>query len=637
MGPSSCSCAHSPVLLSPSYRYKASPSSAQYSPGLSFPMATAHNPQLHFTSAGNHPVNHERVLARAKARRRSSQPGKGRTRARQEEDSGGEGASCPLARLPTRLRRVCRHPPNSAKDRRSPPVGHVGAFSFPWTTLTSPSSSDFDMVSDSEEVYHLDPAASGTKRHHEPIQPSNLSRSFSRSRNQQGDVQAAQHAISKYAGSVSGIGSEMGRRETPEREAKDADGDDEESAVEDSRGRGRTRQRRKWEEDPAARKSVVEEALRSRYVVCCPATTRTDRYTSCRSLATLLTLSAHPQTMSPAMSQASLTSLLSPSNRSPGTSSPLHTHSRADIFPRAPPFRPSPFAFALSESLADEPDEDVKTIEQELQDAQQWESNPSSSEAEPIDYSSSSDDGTQLAPHRRPSRAIPIPSSSRTGSQSSSLPTSATLFSPIQSRTLPLGPSSASPPTWSRRRRRRGQRRASVSPGPASIEERRRARAMTDAEDESVEVNHVFLELVDAAKTFMSMSPRMSGTTGSSSGTAGGRYGTGSLSPLPPVRIEQQWTPEADGIASPTSSFPFSDPVLASSVPTVDLSSGEDFVEPGAKARASVVSKGAYKGEAGGGKRWLGWLGGTVSLKVWHLIGLAGVLIGVGVGAGSVP
>lgn len=362
-----------------------------------------------------------------------------------------------------------------------------------------------------------------------------------------------------------------------------------------------------------------------------------------RSLATLLTLSAHPQTLSPAMSHVSLTSLLSPSNRSPGTSSPLHTHSRADIFPRAPPPRPSPFAFALSESLADEPQEEFKTVAQELEDAQQWESNHSSSEAEAIDYSSSSDDGTQLAPLplSRPSRAIPIPFSSRShsrpGSQSSSLPSSATHFSPIQSRALPLGPSSASPPTWSRRRRRRGKRHASVSPGPASIEERRRARAMTDAEDEGVEVNHVFLELVDAAKTFMSMSPRISGTNGggSNEGTSGGRYATGTLSPVPPPRIERQWTPEADGVSSPSLSFPFSDPVLASSVPTVDLSSGEDAsVEPSAKARGSVAPKGV--GEPGEAKGWLGWLGGTVWFKVWHLIGLAGIVLGVGVGAGFV-
>jgi len=52
----------------------------------------------------------------------------------------------------------------------------------------------------------------------------------------------------------------------PEAEVGDADGDDEQSALEDGdemRGRGRGRTRRR-EEDPAMRKSMLEDALRSR-------------------------------------------------------------------------------------------------------------------------------------------------------------------------------------------------------------------------------------------------------------------------------------------------------------------------------------------------------------------------------------
>jgi hypothetical protein len=215
-----------------------------------------------------------------------------------------------------------------------------------------------------------------------------------------------------------------------------------------------------------------------------------------RSLATLLTLSVPQQALSPAMSQSSLTSLVAPSFYPPaGSASPRRIPSAVNAFDR--PTRPSPFAFAPLESFEDE--EEMETRDgQDSEDRRQWEEDQSLSEDDfyAEDEAISDDEGTQLGPRTQYQRirAIPIPSTSkstraRARSQSDSLPNPSTSFSPIQSRPFALGPSSASPPAWSRRRPRRGQRRSSMSPVPASLEERSRARARgtTDVKDEGVE------------------------------------------------------------------------------------------------------------------------------------------------------
>lgn len=226
---------------------------------------------------------------------------------------------------------------------------------------------------------------------------------------------------------------------------------------------------------------------------CLPASCvyRPDAARRSRSLATLLSLSAPQASLSPAMSHTSLSSMMNPGFRSPlgvGAVSP----GRASLERNAP--RTSPFAFSLSVPI------NHVDHRQEEEEAQQWEEAEQELSEEAIEfYSSGSDEGTQLGP--RPSttrnstaRAIPIPPSTggshiRGRSQSDSLPNPSTSFSPLQSRPLALGPSSASPPVWSRRRRRRGQRRSSLSPAPATPEERFRARARgtTDAEDDEIE------------------------------------------------------------------------------------------------------------------------------------------------------
>ncbi|KAL8292820.1 hypothetical protein RQP46_000514 [Phenoliferia psychrophenolica] len=364
-----------------------------------------------------------------------------------------------------------------------------------------------------------------------------------------------------------------------------------------------------------------------------------------RSLATLLTLSAHPQTMSPALSHSSLTSLLGAYSPLPGSSSPRRgptvinnisaatTTAAFDAYARNPH---SPFAFALADAFSyDEAaaDDDAREFQAE-EDARQWEEDPSSTSEEGSmvsppgsDTFLSDDEGTQLAP-RRLSRAIPIvPSRGRSTSDDAtgSVAAAPSSASPAaQSKSLPLGPSSAtSPPSWSRRLRRRAQRRSSVSPGPASLEERRRARAELDRAGAGPQS---FLELVDSSRTFGS------GGGGSSGGTAyGGQHQ--SHHDTPAAAIPPSWTPE--GAVSPSSSFPSSDPVLASSIPTIDLSSGAEMDDPieSSRKKKRAAAEGAPGAASGGG--WLGWWGRSIELKVWHLVGLAGILIGVGVGLGA--
>ncbi|KAM0752916.1 hypothetical protein T439DRAFT_323528 [Meredithblackwellia eburnea MCA 4105] len=587
------------------------------------------------------------------------------------------------------------------------------AHSSPWTGFTSPSSSDFEAISDSELLGHvpqqqqqLPLATSDTSTINlgparQSAGPSNLGRSLSRNETLSPPAASAYHQnSSRRAYSLTpepGPSSATVRQssflpqppiapvivqgrdrstsaassdEPDDRSTnggdvsgRDGDGDDEFSAVEEGdshRGRGRTRDRRRREDDPAVKKSLLEDALRS-------------------SLATLLSLSTHPQAQSPAVSHTSLTALLgaySPLVTS-GASSPAR---RIDTFARIPTAtsigvtganRPSPFAFALTESLeAEEEEAELSAREhQAREDARQWEEDeePSSTGEEVEVVELSDDEGTQLATGTNASRRIAIPHSGRTRERSHSDSQATPGFSPVQSRgPLAFGPSSGSPPTWSRRRtRRRGggsgsnNRRSStsVSPGPASLEERRRARA-------EAAQTEVFRELADAAKTFIDLSPSrtLAGSTSSGataaynsvSGSAlaqrGGGFGAGQTSPVAtfpgasngdtmPANAAVPWTPE-DGL-SRASSFPSSDPALASSVPTLDLSSGAEFDESSPTQAAAARKKkreGLPEDESESAKptpsRWFGWFGQSVELKVWHLVGLAGVLLGVGVGLG---
>lgn len=342
--------------------------------------------------------------------------------------------------------------------------------------------------------------------------------------------------------------------------------------------------------------------------------------------------------MSPALSHTSLTSLLGAYSPVAGSSSPRRTINNLESLARLPslspspataPGRHSPFSFAMCDPfLVDESeaaDEDAREF-QAREDARQWEEDPfSTSEGDLVEhaYDLSDDERTQLAP-RRP---IAIPHShSRSRARSNS--DSASYFSPIQSRSIPLGPASNSPPTWSRRYRRRNQRRASISPGPASLEERRRARAAGG--------------IADAGGSFMDLSPARA--RGSSSATAYNSVGSSGfhLPPAPatttlPPRTSDVWTPE--GPLSPTSSFPSSDPVLASSIPTIDLSSDAEM-DDGSPSRRAAASRRRQLGPDGesddkAAAGWFGWWGRSIELKVWHLVGLAGLILGVGVGLGA--
>jgi len=435
------------------------------------------------------------------------------------------------------------------------------------------------------------------------------------------------------------------------------EGDDEFSAVEEEgRGRGRARDRRRSHDDPLAKRNLLEDALRS-------------------SIATLISLSGPRQTMSPATSSFSLNALINPHQPTPTSTSPHSSNYESSRQVHARP-RPPPRSFTAvaSETFFIEDDEEEDHLKDQIShhEAGQWEDavyKSSASETDTLESMTddgaddgSDDDGTQLGP-RGSQLGMSIPPASRAArererSLSDSLSARPSVYSPIQSRSL-----GSSLPTvtssWGRRGARR-PRQPSDSPGPASIEDRRRARAartgmnqvssLTDDDNDAFELEHTFFELVDAASMFMSMSPRhasgsvLSGGTAiasaSTSTTATARLGvasprpTGVLSPVSLAHSRSVWTPEPT--ASPES-VPSSDPFLASSVPTLDLSSGPDELEarsPGTKGHARGNPGGASgdRGEARS-ERGRGWFGWVSDLKLWHLVSIAGLLVGVGFNA----
>lgn len=162
----------------------------------------------------------------------------------------------------------------------------------------------------------------------------------------------------------------------------------------------------------------------------------------------------------------------------------------------------------------------------------------------------------------------------------------------------------------------------------------------------------VFLELVGAAKAFQDMAPRLSGSGAAVSSTTASTSGQSALQGKSTVFTASQladsygqhrpsaWTPidlDKGGRLSPTESLPSSDPALASSVPTIELSSDPDEVDAKAahsSAKETTSASSAAEGQSRNGAGWFSWLIRTVEIKTWQLLGICGLLVGVGVSVG---
>ncbi|GAA5898281.1 hypothetical protein JCM5296_001332, partial [Sporobolomyces johnsonii] len=155
-----------------------------------------------------------------------------------------------------------------------------------------------------------------------------------------------------------------------------------------------------------------------------------------------------------------------------------------------------------------------------------------------------------------------------------------------------------------------------------------------------------FAELISAARFFSDLSPR-----GSPSISFPGSHDSTRT-----AREEGHWMSRSDPLdSSPTYSEEEDAALGSESVPTLGgLSSGAE----GDRSRSPASQEGGKKtggkgkkrlgGEKAGGTRdgpdekkerrglfaWLG-IGRTIELKVWHLVGLCGLLIGVGWGAST--
>lgn len=365
-------------------------------------------------------------------------------------------------------------------------------------------------------------------------------------------------------------------------------------------------------------------------------------------------MSPVPQSLSPAVSQVNMQSLVA---RSP-TKTP-ESPAKIDAFKRMhayAPARPSPFASALTSALANTSivAEDLETPVAEVDNVFD------------ATFDSSSDEGTELGP-RGPygepkSRPLPIPRQSHRGRSHSDTTRSPPAVSPlVQSRNLPLQPSSASPPTWSRKRLRRGKpRRDSVSPGPATVEERRRARSQLR---DSLTTSTLLVNSDDAPPALPSQATlaRAQQQTGKMSFSSLGLEG--------PSLLDDRWRNDGDAdhdVSTPASSeeassLPSDEPRLASSVPTLELSSGPECDQASRERRSQARETGAVGAETRSSSSsvhrtskdptkaadhtaadaspswfsrayWSGWLG-SFEVKVWHVVGLAGVLLGVGMAA----
>ncbi|GAA6035838.1 hypothetical protein JCM8097_005731 [Rhodosporidiobolus ruineniae] len=249
---------------------------------------------------------------------------------------------------------------------------------------------------------------------------------------------------------------------------------------------------------------------------------------------------------------------------------------------------------------------------------------------------------------------------------------------------------------YGRGRSRRGRGRgasSSLSPGPASAEERRRARERaremgwgsasaavgggesrgrggtgTDVEEGRVERDEAFAELLDAARFFSDLSPRQSRRASAVSASASASIPSSQPSSYDSTRtlssfsaLTQPLFPSSASFVSPRQSAgreeededgregEDSDPALRSeSVPgTVEglsssgtysrAGSGEgDSAEKDKEGRKEEKEKGKEKKPRRGFLGWLKGLGSAVvEIKLWQMVGICGLLVGVGLGAGT--
>ncbi|SCZ98948.1 BZ3500_MvSof-1268-A1-R1_Chr7-1g09326 [Microbotryum saponariae] len=520
--------------------------------------------------------------------------------------------------------------------------------------LSSPSSSDFEHISASEladgpTLEMSSPASLGP--HLSTASPQAAS-PFLEPRDSRGTRDGAWLPISAVPTQDRNTGLRTG-------DVADAD-DSEFSPHEDERrGRGRGRTKRR-EDDPTIRTTLIEDALRS-------------------------SLAAPYQSLSPAMSHVSLTSLAFQSSsatpnealRSPQRSF-VNSAGVTSVFAGQP--RPSPFAFALDDAFGevDDDDDDLASSIASMRSQDSKHSMPGreaeryqSPSGEAIELSSlSSDEGTELAPRtaaQTTSGSAPaLPTATRgheadtrreqtqdltQSRRDSTLPSAVTDpdFSPIRSRPLQLGPAPGSPPAPSNRGRRRGNRRGSASPLPASVEERRRARAArgsAEGLEGSIGNARVHRESTRGtrsprppAASFRQPGVGMASVRGLDLDTsARASECTPDRRPTPLTSAAMDDWDAKTTQDSISSSLVVSEPFLPSSAPTLDLSSSAE--ESPCRRTTDATGKGFSSTSGGSRERrmtqqsggWYGFLGRSVELKVWQVVGLCGLLLGVGVG-----
>lgn len=150
----------------------------------------------------------------------------------------------------------------------------AAAYTSPWTGINSPASSDFEAVSESE-VPERAPLQRGGIAQRGAYVPSNLAKSLPQRHRPREDSHDSSADRAGFVGGDNRAGG-LGGVLDDERHRRGIEGDDEDSSafedVEEGRGRARTRRVR----DPEMKKSMLEEALRSRCVGLRPSTRSRD-------------------------------------------------------------------------------------------------------------------------------------------------------------------------------------------------------------------------------------------------------------------------------------------------------------------------------------------------------------------------
>ncbi|BGP54829.1 hypothetical protein JCM8202v2_002416 [Rhodotorula sphaerocarpa] len=562
----------------------------------------------------------------------------------------------------------------------------------------SPASSEFEPISDSE-VIHLGGDSAAARTEQSPLRPpsprtsrlgpasselartrtpSQRRRSREESYQSTGSVESAESGSGRPAGPEGGLGAT-----DDERHRRGTEGDDEDSSaledVDDGRGRARTRRMR----DPELRKSMLEDALRSSLATLL-------------SLAPVQAGLSQTPAMSYA-SLSSLFQTSSPT--SAVRSGPVNTRmgSSASRQYRDSPFAGILLEEDDDEAqdLGGPSHEDVFTASSSSSDA--GSDKDSATELGVGKSGTQFEAGTNAIPigaSRRsnsdsvPSGSAPVPSTRFSPRQSRPVGSQAASLSPPASSWTRSRRGFAGNSVLGGGRRRGRGRGGSASPGPASVEERRRARAaaaaagmapqpaggtewsgagviLSEGESHEAERDETFHDLLSTARFFSDLSPRASRAPFSSLPSS---VDSGRTTILPTSSSTSAWaaasvqpttnlgsnTPSSDDERAEEES----DPALASeSIPTLEsLSSGAEgeespSLQPGgerpdghklSKEDAAKRSRqGAETPDQGKRPRRQGWfswvrgLGGTVELKVWHLVGICGVLIGAGWAAGS--